>query len=102
MRKLSNKMDPNLPNLNSPNQNQILIHPDHAAGTLKVSKAPSGNSPKPTNTLIILGIIAVVGFAALTFFFIPRTQAVMFANSTEEKVKALNDKTGEVDDDAGR
>ena len=91
-------MDSNLPKLTPTVANQILIHPDHAAGTLKVSKFNSNKTNQNlTNLFAGLAIFALVGVAILSFFFIPRSQAVVFANNTVETVGELNSKTDEVD-----
>lgn len=85
----------NLPKIIPTAQNQILIHPDHAAGNLTVP-ANQTKSHKSVNIVATVAIFILLAILSISYIYIPRTRTVMFASSTQESLETLNSKTSEV------
>lgn len=88
----------NLPKIQSTISNQILIHPQHAQGTLPVAS----HTPNLAANLRTKNIFAAVLIFALLlilsggYFYIPRTKTVMYAQSTAEVFENLSSKISQV------
>lgn len=90
---------PNLPKIQPNLQNQVLIHPDHAAGNLKIpSNNPGSVKPKISSGLVIISIISLSAILLLGFVALPRTRSVMYAAGTAETLGNLSSRTNNVND----
>ncbi len=80
-----------LPKIQSTFQNQVLIHPDHAAGNLKV---PTSNqtdlNQKTPIAVAVLSIFSLAAVLLLGFIVIPRTRNVMYAANAAETLETLD------------
>lgn len=90
-------MDSSLPKLT--HNNQILIHPNHAAGNLKIS-SPERNTERDKKLIRLTAILAVgllLVVVLFSFFLLPRTKTAMYAANTSQIVDNLVSKTDDVD-----
>ncbi len=91
-------MENSLPKLAVSDPAQILIHPEHAQGNLKV---PSPQQKKSPHTLLnIISVFLIVFLLSLllaAYFLIPKTRTVIYARSTAETFSTVSEKTDKVD-----
>lgn len=85
-----------MPKLTPTTQNQILIHPEHAQGTLQVPIVKEQKTKSFVGIFSAVAIFVLISILALGYFYIPKTRTVIYANSAIEDVSVVNSKSDSV------